>query len=338
MDYPWAKKPITFEKFMDFCLYDPEAGYYTNQSEIFGPQGDYYTSPYTHPVFADVLARAMIAYLRGLSSPSPADLVELGAGEGLLSRDLLAHIQAHAPDLDSRLRYHFTEVNRPHLPDPIRGVVFSNEFFDALPVHRVRVRDSQLREIYVHGTDPIREEEREISDPRILEYMKIGFPKWHEGHSYEVNLRMLDVLSDLDRRVQRGHLITIDYGFQWQEYDARPRPKGTLMCYTRHQARSNPYLHIGHQDLTAHVNFDVLMAAGERLGWRSTPPITQRQFLMQWGLEERLMKEEKRGLFNLDRMRDRLGLRDLLQAGGVCDTMKVLVQSIGCEDGTSAST
>ena len=323
---------------MDFCLYHPETGYYRNRDEIFGFRGDYYTSPYTHPVFAEVLARAISGYLGGVTLPPEVDLVELGAGEGLLGRDVLRYLRAHTPDLACRLRYRFTEVDRPRLPDSIQGVVFCNEFFDALPVHRVRVRDSKLMEIYVRGTDPIREEEAEISDPRILEFMEMGFPEWQEGCSYEVNLRMLDVLSDLDRRLQSGHLITIDYGFQWQQYRARPRPEGTLMCYSRHRAHGHPYLNIGLQDLTAHVNFDVLMAAGERFGWRATPPITQRQFLMQWGLEERLVEEEKQGLFELDRMPDRLGLRDLLQPGGVCDTMKVLVQSIRCEGATPSST
>lgn len=328
MLYPWLQKAVTFEKFMDFCLYDPQAGYYTNKSAIFGPQGDYYTSPYTHPLFAQLLGEALSFYLRTLNSSLPIDLVELGAGEGLLGRDLLVHIQTEYPDLTPRLRYASTEVDRPSLPHLIHGVVFSNEFFDALPVHRVRVRNSQLREVYVHGADPIREEEGEVSDPRIMEYMRIGFPRWQEGYTYEVNLRMLDFLSDLDRRVQSGYLVTIDYGFQWQEYESRSHREGTLMCYFGHQAHSNPYLHIGQQDLTSHLNFDVLLAVGERLGWQSAAPMTQRQFLIEWGLQERLSQEEEQGLFNVDRMQARLRLKDLLQPGGVSDTLKVLVQSI----------
>lgn len=328
MDFPWTTPRVTFERFMDFCLYDPQRGYYRTKKKIFGRAGDYYTSSYTHRLFAEILAAALAHYLGRLGESGPVDLVELGAGEGILARNILAWMEANCSPLYRRLNYTAVEIDRPDLPASIHGMVLSNEFFDALPVHRVRVRESALREIYVETRDGIREVEGEISDARILEYMRVGFERWEEGCEYEVNLRLLEMLEDLERRMKRGYVVTIDYGHDRESYQALPRAGGTLMCYYQHQALADPYAHIGQQDITAHVNFEVMREVGERLGWRNEPLKTQRQFLREWGLEERLLEEERKGLFDPAQWEERLQLKTLLLPGGVSDTMKVLVQAL----------
>ena len=328
MELPWKSQRVTFERFMDFCLYDPTHGYYTSEKKVFGPEGDYYTSPYTHPFFAQSLADAFASYFEALGRPHVFDLVELGAGEGILGGAVLGYLKAAHPIVFDHLQYQAVESQCPRLPSKIEGVVFSNEFFDALPVHRVRVRGSQLREIYVRINDEISELEGEISDPRIREYMKSGFRHWEDGCEYEVNLRMVDMLQELEKRMECGFLLTIDYGYEWQHYQAMNRAGGTLMCYHRHQMVTNPYLNIGQQDITAHVNFDVMKKVGAELGWRNQPLKTQRRFLMEWGLEQKLLEEERRGLLNPQRMQERVQLKTLLLPGGISDTMKVLVQVI----------
>ena len=312
---------------MDFCLYDPGQGYYTTKERIFGPQGDYYTSPYTHQLFAHSLASAFVHYFELLARPRPFHLVELGVGEGFLGRGILERLKGGYPEVFDCVEYFPVEVG-VDLPERIQGIVFSNEFFDALPVHRVRVRGSEVREIYVSVGDEISEMEGEITDPFILEYMRMGFNQWREGCEYEVNLRMLEVLKDLDRRMDSGVVLTVDYGYDRGEYDSRDRPHGTLLCYHRHEVISNPYINLGCQDITAHVNFEVMEQTGCQLGWKSEPLRTQRQFLLEWGLEERLMEEEAQGLLNPERMEERLGLKTLLAPGGISDTMKVLVQHV----------
>ena len=312
---------------MDYCLYDPHQGYYTTQDTVFGPQGDYYTSPYTHRLFADSLASAFVHYFKLLSHPRPFHLVELGVGEGFLGRDILGRLEERYPEVFDCVEYFPVEVG-VDLPERIQGIVFSNEFFDALPVHRVRVRGSKVKEIYVSVGDEISEVEGEITDPRILEYMRTGFNEWREGWEYEVNLRMLEVLKDLDRRIDSGVVLTVDYGYDWGEYDSRGRANGTLLCYHRHEVIPDPYVNLGRQDITAHVNFEVMGKTGAQLGWKSEPLRTQRQFLLDWGLEQRLLEEEAQGLLNSERMEERLGLKALLAPGGISDTMKVLVQHV----------
>ena len=312
---------------MDFCLYDPRQGYYTSKDTIFGPQGDYFTSPYTHRLFAHSLVSAFVHYFELLAKPRPFHLVELGVGEGFLGRDILDRLKDAYPEVFDCVEYFPVEVG-VDLPERIQGIVFSNEFFDALPVHRVRVRGSEVKEIYVSVGDEISEVEGEITNPLILEYMRTGFKEWREGCEYEVNLRMVEVLKDLDRRIDSGVVLTVDYGYDWGEYDARDRANGTLLCYHRHEVISDPYLNLGHQDITSHLNYDVMEQTGSQLGWKGEPLRTQRQFLLDWGLEERLMEEEAQGLLNSQRMEERLGLKVLLAPGGISDTMKVLVQHV----------
>lgn len=312
---------------MDFCLYDPEQGYYTTKEHIFGPQGDYYTSPYTHRVFGYCLADAMVHYFQLLARPGPFHLVELGVGEGFLGRHILTRLQDAHPEIFEEVMYCPVEVGEDP-PDGIQGVVFSNEFFDALPVHRVRARGSEIREIHVLVDEKISELEGEVTDPRILEYMKTGFREWKDDHEYEVNLRMIEVMEDLDRRIDSAFVLTVDYGYDWEEYQAIDRPQGTLLCYRRHQVVTDPYVNLGRQDITAHVNFEVMTQTSERLGWENEPLTTQRHFLHKWGLEKHLEQEEAQGILNPERLEERLGLKSLLMPGGISDTMKVLVQKV----------
>ena len=313
---------------MEYCLYDPLRGYYTTRSKIFGPEGDFYTSPYTHPLFAEVLGDALATYLAAAGREGELHLVELGSGEGILGGGVLRHLENHHPEISARLKYLPVEIGRSQLPQEFRGVVFSNEYFDALPVHRVRVTGGELREVYVCCQSRVEEVEGELSDPRILEYMRSGFAEWNEGYDYEVNLGMVETLEDLNRRIESGFLLTIDYGYTWEDYAAVERRVGTLMCYHRHRAHPDPYINIGQQDITAHVNFEVLGKTGDRLGWRGSDLKSQRQFLREWGLEERLVEKEKPDALKAAQLEELLGLKRLLLPGGVSDVMKVLVQSV----------
>lgn len=328
MALPWEKGPVTFARFMEYCLYDPENGYYRNRNRIFGKDGDFFTSPYTHPVFAEVLANFAKAVFQSFPE-GRLQLVELGAGEAQLGRVVADLLGRRSPELGERLDYFPVEIDSPELPARIRGLVLCNEFFDALPVHRLRVCGARLREIYVtHRDGAFHETAGDLSDPRIESWMRQAFPVWREGNVYEANLRMTEILEGLDRRIESAALLTIDYGYDWAEYDSRDRPDGTLMCYRQHRAHPDPYVDVGRQDLTAHVNFDVVQGRGRQLGWERCPLRSQREFLMTWGLAEQLEREEARGLFSSERLPDRLALKQLLEPGGISDTMKALVQVV----------
>ena len=328
-----SAETMTFARFMELCLYAPQEGYYRRGSKVFGSGGDYFTSPYTHPLFSQILGDALAGYLSCLDADGPLDLIELGAGEGILGKGVLGRLENHHPRIFARVRYRGMEIGDSCLPERIHGVVFSNELFDALPVHRVRVSQTELKEIFVRLGEPITEVEGELSDPRILEYMRLGFPRWREGDVYEANLRMVEILEDLDRRFQRGFVLTLDYGFEAPEYEAMDRRDGTLLCYHRHRVHSDPYVNLGRQDLTTHVNFRVFRETARRLGWTNRPLRSQRHFLMKWGLETRLLEEERMGILQAKRFEDRLGIKALLAPGGISDTLKMQVQAVRLSPG-----
>jgi SAM-dependent MidA family methyltransferase len=191
----------------------------------------------------------------------------------------------------------------------ITGCCFSNELIDAFPVHQVVIEGGQIKEIYVTtantGIDNITLDAQapsetnfvEITDTlstsKLTEYFDfIGIDllsgTYPEGYRTEVNLAALDWLKTVTKRLQRGFILTIDYGYSADRYYQPARHQGTLQCYYQHQHHDNPYLYIGQQDITAHVNFTALERQGELCGLRKLGFTQQGLFLMALGLGDRI--------------------------------------------------
>jgi SAM-dependent MidA family methyltransferase len=151
---------------------------------------------------------------------------------------LRADVLAATPDL----RYRIVETG-DSLPDSIVGCVFSNEFLDALPVHLVQVKDGTWQEIYVNAD--LKESLGALSTPRLADFLSDLPVQYMEGYRTEVNLRALDWLADVAKRLKRGWIITIDYGYERPEYFSPHHRDGTLLCYYQHTKSANPYAHIG---------------------------------------------------------------------------------------------
>ena len=266
---------ITFVRFMELALYHPQYGYYTSGRERIGKQGDYFTNVSVGPLFGKLLARQFTQFRNELGNPLEFEVVEFGGHGGQLRADVWAAM----PDLS----YRIIEVGDP-LPEEIVGCVFSNEFLDALPVHRVQVKDGIWQEIYV-GTD-LREISGPLFDPRLAEYLRDLPIQYMEGYRTEVNLRALDWLEDVTRRLKRGWIITIDYGYERDEYFAPHHRDGTLLCYHQHVKSTNPYVNIGEQDITTHVEFTSLIEHGKKLGLEPVLFTDQSHYLLQIGESE----------------------------------------------------
>ncbi|MBW4519057.1 MAG: class I SAM-dependent methyltransferase [Scytolyngbya sp. HA4215-MV1] len=188
----------------------------------------------------------------------------------------------------------------------IVGCCFSNELVDALPVHLITIENSQLREIYVtiqpNSVQQSSEVEAEtvfaevtgpLSTPRLRKYfhlVEIDLPsdRYPQGYRSEVNLAALDWLQTVSDRLQRGYLLTIDYGYPASRYYNPARSQGTLQCYHRHAHHSDPYQYIGEQDITAHVDFTALEQYGQSLGLEKIGFLPQGLFLMALGLGDRI--------------------------------------------------
>ncbi|HVY76205.1 MAG TPA: SAM-dependent methyltransferase [Puia sp.] len=297
--------PMSFRSFMDTCLYDPEWGYYNARQERIGKQGDFYTSPCISPLFGEMVAR-QIEECWALMGKPPFTIVEYGAGPGHLCRDILIALKPNDA-LYSGLRYCIIEqsagmqkAEKELLPEKVswhsgildipdlQGCVLSNELLDNFPVHQV-VMQQELMEVFVDYREP--EEFAELlrpASPQLKEYfrgLEVSLPL---GFRTEVNLQMIPWIRDIARALQRGFLITIDYGsYSSALYDEKRR-QGTLLCYHRHTINDNPYARPGEQDITAHVNFSALNRWGERFGLSSLGLTSQFRFLQGLGLAARL--------------------------------------------------
>ncbi|MGF1935333.1 MAG: class I SAM-dependent methyltransferase [Nostoc sp. ChiQUE02] len=251
-------------------------------------------------------------------------------------------------------------------PNAIAGCFFSNELVDAFPVHQFILETGELREIYVTTSNltlqppssesfsPPRTSCRyanvgeglgersnfafvevtgEPSTPQLAEHLdSLGIDltqsAYPDGYRSEINLAALDWLSIVADRLQRGYVLTIDYGYPASRYYNPRRSQGTLQCYYHHRFHDNPYINIGRQDITVHVDFTALERWGEKCNLKNVGFIQQGLFLMALGLGERIaaLSDQKQPLSQLLQRRD--ALHQLLDPTGL-GGFGVLVQSKG---------
>lgn len=314
---------ITFAEYMNLALYHPQQGYYNSDRPPIGKQGDFITSPHWSADFAEVLGEQFVEMWEILGKPHHFTIVEMGAGLGTFAVDLLQYLQRQYPDLFKVLEYIIVEIS-PILQaeqqqnlakfknikwcnwdeianNSIVGCFYSNELVDAFPVHQFVVKEGQIREIYVAADEEPNKESGskfievcdEISNPKIAEYfdlleIDLSATVYADGYRSEVNLAALDWIKTVAEKLQRGYLLTIDYGHPAHRYYNPRRSEGTLQCYYRHRYHNNPYINVGRQDLTAHVNFTALEKQGELYGLKVMGLTQQALFLMALGLGDRL--------------------------------------------------
>lgn len=344
--------PITFRDFMEAALYDPELGYYNTRRLKIGAAGDYYTSSNVHPAFGAVLAQAFIE----LWVDYPLTLVEIGAGTGRLAFDLLSAIRDENSLVFQNLTYIIVESS-PYMIEhqkerlepfgdrirwselheleraPIQGIAFSNEFVDAMPVHRIRRKGGAIEEQYVtvsreageHGEMRLRPDWGRLSS-ETLNNFAIGMDvTLAEEQVVEVNLEALIWLARMSRAISSGFLVTIDYGDTAQRLWSPDRKQGTLRCFHEHRLIDSPLERIGEQDMTASVNFTALIDYGRDFGFQLVSLERQTAFLIRMGLIDRIASGHEPGQ-SLDDLKERLAVKNLFVPGGISDSFRVLVQ------------
>jgi SAM-dependent MidA family methyltransferase len=342
--------PITFAEYMEACLYDPAHGYYTKSDQH--PLRDYFTSADVKPVFGRLLARQFEEMWRICGRPNPFWLVEAGAATGALAKTILDCLADAFPDFYACARYVATErsesrrasqrsllethvrrgrfASSAQLPERIpAGCIFSNELLDAFPVYRVVQQRSELRELYVAvRSGQFAADEGPLSTPLISEYFSKQGIALRDGQQAEVCLAACDWIQNAGQRLQRGFVVTIDYGREARElYDER-HMRGTLLAYENHQASEDYFRAPGEQDLTAHVNFTALDLWGHEAGLERTGLVTQSNFLLSLAHESNYADIELTGseATEQQRSRRRLLFKTLINPEGMGETFQVLVQ------------
>lgn len=276
---------IPFERFMEMALYHPEFGYYRKPGRI-GRQGDFLTSPAIHPMFGWAVAGWAHWCWEAAGRPVSFTIFEPGAGAGRLATAVLDWAEGRDDGFRGAVRYVAFEPNAPGgdsrvewaeapMEPAATGMVVSNEFFDALPVRLMEVSERGPVEIavrwdgkgFVEARGPVVQMEDAPAAGR-----------------FEVNQRAYPAMRSFCRLIERGAVLTFDYGYPQEELWAPWRTTGTLLCFYRHTSHENPYVHVGEQDITTHVNFSGLAAALEDEGLESHGPVSQSELLFALGL------------------------------------------------------
>lgn len=325
--------PLPFAEFMEEALYG-DGGYYAGERHPVGRGGDYITGSSHSPLFG----RATASMLRALDRPlgGVAELVEIGCGSGEHLRAVAAALgegdAAAGPRRRIRAWDRVMREIRPVAeplsglqalgPRSVRGMVFSYELFDALPVHRVVGGASGPEELLV-DLDP--RDERYVWRRAMLSDAALGELLGALGVELEVD-QIADLSLDweplyrrLAESLARGLLVTADYGYDGGRlYDPRVRRHGTLACYREHRVHRDPFAHVGEQDLTAHVDFDLLRSVGEQTGLTTVAFTRQALWLTAAGLFDELAEAD---------LETRIAAQTLLAPDGMGSDLRVLVQA-----------
>lgn len=314
---------ISFARFMEIALYCPETGYYETEKDIVGRGGDFITSVSVGPLFGELLAFQFAEWLGGMSSQGESlNLVEAGAHDGKLAADILGWLRSHRPSLFAGLEYCILEpsARRRHwqqetlkqfsnvrwltgpLPDgnaKLRGILFGNELLDAFPVHRLGW-DARAKTWFEWG---VKLESEKLAwcrgaDLRFTTGLPSGLQHFPpaildvlpDGYIIEMSPAAETWWRQAAGMMACGKLLAIDYGFSGQELLSPGRLRGTLRAYHRHRVTDDLLAFPGEQDLTAHVNFDAIEAAGWAAGLKTELFCTQPRFLT--GILQAAMKEK----------------------------------------------
>lgn len=299
---------ISFARFMELALYAPGLGYYSAGAAKLGEEGDFVTAPEISPLFSRCLAGQLCEALEQLGG---GDVLELGAGSGVMAADILRQMQARdclpgeylilevsadlrrrqqdflagaVPDLLQRVRW------LDGLPEKFTGVMVANEVMDALPVERIRLAPEGLQVQGVIDTgDGFAWQDRPASEALVADWEAVceDLPQMPDpGFQSELCRQLGPWVGALAGALERGVILLVDYGLPRSQYYHPERHDGTLICHYRHRAHGDPLRHVGIQDITAWVDFTRVAEAAVDNDLEIMGFSTQAHFLMAGGLQQ----------------------------------------------------
>lgn len=343
--------PISFYEWMKASLYDKSDGYYCREERIpQGRAGDYRTAPETSPLFAITFARYFSKLFAELQQPPSWTIFEAGAGGGEFARGVLSNLRLQQPEIFAATRYvidEFSPAARRRVADrlsefadrvnfrrlhevnetPAAGIVFSNELIDAFPVHRVIMSAGKLRELCVGlNQNNFTWVECDL-DPRVAEYCQRVGMRLAEGQIVEVNLEADEFLRCAAKVLNRGYVITVDYGAERDElWTAPQRRAGTLRAFHRHQLSDDILARPGEDDLTTTIDWTQLMEAGKIAGLQTMRLQRLDLFLRDEGLLDELSTRMRFEFDQAKALRLSTNARELILPHGLAASFQVLVQ------------
>jgi SAM-dependent MidA family methyltransferase len=346
---------ITFRDYMFLCLYHPEFGYYRSGTSRVGREGDFYTSAYV----GDIMGGQLAERLAGLASErfperQQVEVIDWGGGTGRLGSQMMAAWKTMG---ESGKRFFLTVLDgnpshRQQAEEALAGevaegsarvispseakaeewksrsvIVVANELLDAFPVHRVVMDRGRLLEWGVSWDEasgcPL-SCLTELSDPELGEWLERQSIRLAEGQTTEIGLEGAGWTAWLASQLGEAILVLIDYGDLTGELTGSHRMEGTLLCYDHHRAHTDPFRSPGEQDLTAHVDFNLVRDRASQSGWRELWYGTQKRFLVESGILAKLADHGISDPFHPVVRRNR-AIRQLLLSDGMSELFKVQI-------------
>jgi SAM-dependent MidA family methyltransferase len=293
-----AAGPLRFDRYMARALFDPHHGYYASGRAQIGRGGDFYTNVSVGRMFGRVLAAQCAEIWEHLGRPAAFDFVEQGANDGRLAADLLGALREDHPDCSRAVRCTLVEPFPPvaaaqretlapfagqvewvdsleTLPD-FCGLHFTNEYADALPVRLFIRQGSEWLERHVAARNGALCFE-DLPAPDVPAILPGDAP---ESYIAETRPEADAWVTAVASKLQRGVMLVVDYGFPRDQLYTPWRTEGTLSCYRAHRRDDDPLEEPGNKDITAHVDFTALAAAGLASGLQLAGFADQYHFLV----------------------------------------------------------
>ena len=292
-------KILPVDKFFKNVLYDKKYGYYASKIP-FGEKGDFITSPKISDLFSEMIAIWMVASWETFGKPNNFNIIELGPGDGSLTKILLKSFKKFPKfnSIKNLFLYEESEylkkIQKKKFNNEVKWIsnfdqikkgpviFFGNEFFDAIPIKQFKKDKNFLLEkkYFLDKNFRIKEffKKASISDIKAIRNYKslsklnfIEFPK--------LGLRELGKITKKIVKLN-GCILLVDYGYQ------KPNNENTLQSVINHQ-RNNLLDNLGKADVTAHVNFSLLNEFFLKHNLKIKNLITQKEFLENMGINER---------------------------------------------------
>jgi SAM-dependent MidA family methyltransferase len=335
-------KMISYAEYMDIVLYHPQLGYYMRDGEKIGRGGDFITTSNMADIFGATFAR-WFSNLVKTKSIAPR-ICEIGAGNGRFAKAFLQEwYTSDNPELTYLIiessPYHLKLQNEKLLEEwkvkqvesldelkNFKGLIFSNELFDALPVHVVKKQQDQLFELMITMKNGELEEKAvPLVNNQIIRFLDEYQIDPVEGHRMEIPLQMEGIISRIGQVLLEGMTISVDYGYSNEEWQEPSRRDGSLRGYYQHKLMNNVLDHPGEMDLTSHIHWDVLKALGEKYGLQTVGLLRQDEFLLSIGILDHLENHHDLNPFSELNRRNR-EIRSLIMPSGISTAFHVLVQ------------
>jgi len=291
--------PMRFDRFMEQALYHPQFGYYSSGRAQIGRKGDYFTNVSVGPLFGRMLAAQFVEMWEAIDRPDQFTVVEQGTHHGDFADDVLTAMRDFPAAIDYCIIEPFPILQkrqeqtlagfadkvtwRKTLADlePFSGVHFSNELIDSMPVRLIaREPGGEWSEKLVTiSRDDFAFVTAPVEDERLRAHLRKIPAVETAGYETEVNLAAQDWVEGVARKLQRGFVLAVDYGYSRAEFYAPERTAGTLQAFARHRTITSPLQDVGCVDVTAHVEWTAVAECAEASGLNLIGFTDQHHFL-----------------------------------------------------------